>query len=153
MADTTLRNEPQPDEMPDVYASICSGQCLEPIFADGAYLVFDKHQEPENGDFVGFWLRPDCLAPGEHPLRVKRLVSGLPESSGFSLPYERRPGDEVEPLIILEQLNPPRRFYVAASKILAMHRLIGEAEPDGSGHALMVRQMIGGQMMRCIPED
>ena len=143
--------EYSPEDVPNVYASICKGDCLSPIFEDGACLVFSKEQRPEPGDFVGFWLHPDAIAPGEHPRRVKRLVMGLPNH--LSLPYSVQPGDEVEPVIIVEQLNPPKTYQVRASRMLAMHRVVGEAEADGTGQARMVRQMVGGQMMRYHPEE
>lgn len=146
MADQTLPNEPQPDEMPDVYASICNGDCLEPTFKDGACLVFDKTQEPENGDFVGIWLHPDAVAPGESTRRIKRLVMGGPPGEKFPMSFA--PGSEVQPLIVLEQLNPLKRYHVPGSHILAMHKLVGEAEADGQGCARIVRQVIGGKLYR-----
>ncbi|HVI05891.1 MAG TPA: hypothetical protein VM711_07350 [Sphingomicrobium sp.] len=144
-------NEPDPDGVADVYASICKGDCLSPMFEDGACLVFSKVHAIRPGDFVGFWLHPDAVAPGELVRRVKRLISGLPE--GMALPYQPNAGDEVEPIFILEQLNPFKRYYVRASKILAMHRLVGEAEEDGTGRARITRQMIGGRMMRLYEEE
>jgi hypothetical protein len=146
-------NELGPDDVPDVYASVCKGDCLSPVFEDGACLVFSKTDVPKSGDFVGFWLHPDAVGPGELPRRVKRLVSGLPEGTGLSLPWVVRPGDEVEPLIILEQLNPPKQYYVRASRILAMHRVVGEAEADGTGQARLTRRMIGGQMTPLYDEE
>ena len=142
-----------PDDVPEIYASVCRGDCLSPMFEDGACLVFSKTTAPEPGDFVGFWLHPDAVHDDELPRRVKRLVSGLPEGSGFTLPYHVRPGDEVEPLIILEQLNPPKRYFVKASHVLAIHKVIGEAQADGTGRAAMTRQWIDGQMMRLQPES
>lgn len=135
MATNNVANEPQPDEMPDVYASTWQGDCLEPTFADGACLVFSKLEAPENGDFVGIWLHPDATAPGELLRRVKRLVTGAPP--GMSFPLAFAPGSTLEPIVQLEQFNPPKLFQVRGSHVLAMHKVIGEAVPLGDGTAVM----------------
>jgi hypothetical protein len=126
-----------PEETPDLYASVCRGTCLEPVYPDGTCLAFSKLEEPQPGDFVGVWFRRECVPTGEHSRQVKRLVSaGWP---GMTLPYEVKSGDELEPLIILEMLNPPKRLMVPASKVLALHKVIGEALPDGKGMARIGR--------------
>lgn len=114
-------SEPGPDDFPDRYASMCEGRCLEPAYHHGDCLVFSKSEEPEPGDFVGFWLDQAELAPGETPRRVKRL--------------HKRITDGGEPLIVFEQLNPPIRIRVRASRVLAMHKLIGVASLNSDGTA------------------
>jgi hypothetical protein len=151
MADQSVIHEPRPDEMPDIYASVLKGDCLEPMFEDGACLVFDKNREPDNGDFVGIWLHPDAVAAGESTRRIKRLVTGPPP--GMSFPVSFAPDSELQPIIILEQLNPRGRFAVPGSQILAMHKVIGEAVQDGGGQARMTRLWVAGQMMRCFDEN
>jgi hypothetical protein len=145
MATQPLNDEPTADEMPDLYASVCQGTCLEPIFSDGECLVFDKRQEPQNGDFVGIWLHPDAVAPGEGIRRIKRLLMGGPP--GMTYPLSFAPGSEVEPLVVLEQLNPPKRIHVRGCHVLAMHRVIGVAEPDGTGQAQIVRSVAGTRVL------
>ena len=148
MADTDLRadrttgkfypnarhpHELDPEAVPAVYASTCVGDCLEPVYHDGVCLVFSRDEKPEAGDFVGIWLHPDAVADGELPRRVKRLyMSGPP---GMTLPWKVRPGDEAEPLIILEQLNPPKLLQVRASRIVAMHKVIATADLNADGTA------------------
>ena len=126
-------NEVHPDDMPDVYASICKGVCLEPFYRDGACLVFSKSEQIEPGDFVGVLLHPAIVEADGLPRRVKRLVSA--GWHGITFPFKPHPQDEVEPVVILEQLNPPRIFRIRASHILAMHKVIGEAETMGNGQA------------------
>ena len=126
-----------PDELdaldcPDIYASRASGRCLEPIFEDGVCLVFSKTDEAVPGDFVSVWFDPEQVPEGELPRQVKRLVSIAP---GVTFPYHPAQGSEVEPLIQIEMLNPPKRWYVRASKIVALHKVIGTAEYTGTGQA------------------
>jgi hypothetical protein len=124
-----------PEWVPEVYASVCKGTCLEPKYRDGTCLVFSRTEPPQPGDFVGIWFRCEAVPPGEHPRQVKRLISaGWP---GMILPYQAQFGDEAEPLLILEMLNPPKRIMVRASKVLAMHKVIGEAERDEEGNAYL----------------
>src|SRR5262245_43687325 len=73
-----------PDDVPNVYASLCKGDCLEPMFSDGACIVFDKTAKINVGDFVGVWLHPDDVADGEPPRRVNRLAGLWPD---MTFPY------------------------------------------------------------------
>ena len=125
-------DEVHPDDCPEVYASFCKGNCLEPVYRDGCCLVFSKVETPEPGDYVGIWLHPDVLEPDGLPRRVKRLVSMWP---GITFPYKASPASEVMPLVMMEQLNPPRILQIPASHILAMHKVVGEAESRGNGMA------------------
>lgn len=127
-----------PELVPEVYASVCKGNCLEPVYRDGACLVFSRTEKPLPGDFVGIWYRREAVPSGELPRQVKRLVSaGWP---GMVLPYEVNLGDEVEPMIIAEMLNPPKLVMVPASRVLAMHKVIGEAVRDAQGNAYLPRK-------------
>lgn len=53
--------EISPEDMPEHYASICRGDCLEPVFSDGACLVFSTAERAVAGDFVGFGFIPTPL--------------------------------------------------------------------------------------------
>lgn len=122
-----------PSTFPDLYASGCVGTCLEPVFKDGVCLVFSKTEEPKAGDFVGMFFKPGAV-PTSGPNRwVKRLAMNM--MPGLTFPYVAAPGREIEPLVIVEMLNPPRRFAFRASQILAIHKVVGEAEPGGNGMA------------------
>jgi hypothetical protein len=53
-------DEFKPEALPDIYASVCKGDHLEPVFKDGSCLVFSKTEPAKPDDFVGIWLRPDA---------------------------------------------------------------------------------------------
>lgn len=127
-----------PDELdatdcPDVYASVAKGHCLEPIYRDGCCLVFSKTAPIEAGDFAAIWFDPDTVSEGGLCRQVKRVVSIM---GSLSFPYVPAPGSEVEPLVQVEMLNPPRRWYVRASRIVALHKVVGTAKSAGDGRAL-----------------
>lgn len=129
------QREPEPEECPDVYASIARGNCLEPVYQDGTCLVFSKTEKPKPGDFVGLWLRQDEVGLDRPARRVKRLVLALPD---IKLPCRLHPGSEVEPLVVVEQLNPPRTYSIGISHVLAIHKVIGTATENGDGTARFV---------------
>ena len=131
--------EPGPDECPAVYASTCKGTCLEPVYHDGVCLVFSKTERAAAGDFVGVWLQS---REGTIERRVKRLAFGLPDDIEF--PFKLHPLSEAEPLVILEQLNPALTYCIPATKVIALHKVIGEAESNGDGTARL-RQREAGQ--------
>lgn len=123
----------RPDETPEMYASVCRGKCLEPVYFDGACLVFSKSAPVKAGDFVGVWFKPGVM-PADEPQRwVKRLAMGL--LPGMTFPYTGV--GPCEPIIMVEMLNPPKRFAFPASQILAIHKVVGVATPDGNGMARM----------------
>lgn len=120
------------DQMADRYAMIGKGTCMEPLFRDGACLVFDKNQTPEDGDTVIVWFRAERVKPRQPQCVFKRLVGGLPP---FGFPFSVSRDSDCEPLVIVEMINPPRRFRIPASHILAVHKCIGVAESNGDGTA------------------
>lgn len=119
-----------PATVPDIYAAKGVGTCLEPVIADGTMLVFDRREEAKPGDFVGIWLRPEKVRPGEPQQIVKRLVSALPP---IPLPYVADLSSNAVPIVVVEMLNPRRTMWLKATDILAVHRRVGVAEvtPDG----------------------
>lgn len=110
-----------PDDMPDRYALTGVGTCMEPIFKDGALLVFDKHLQCEPGDIVGIIFTREAGLRRNQPGSLKRLVMALPPA-GF------------DGVVVAEQVNPHRVYYFPTTDILAVHKFIGEATrfPDGS---------------------
>lgn len=123
-----------PDELPDLYAARGAGTCMEPDLHDGVCLAFQRSGVCKPGDFVAIWLRPERVRPGGQHHWLKRLVMAPP--SWMRFPYTPAPGSSIEPVIVVEQLNPPKRYVIACADILAMHRCIGEAESLGDGRAL-----------------
>ncbi|MEA1015585.1 hypothetical protein [Sphingosinicella sp. LY1275] len=122
-----------PDDFPNEYASTLTGDCLEPVYREGDCLVFSKTEKPAAGDFVGVWIAPEHVPPGENPRLIKRLGMGV--MPGVTFPFKAAPSSDVEPIVYLDMLNPPRRFRVRASHILAMHKVIGAATDNGDGTA------------------
>ncbi len=100
------------------YGSVVKGTCLEPEIFDGDMVVADPNRRPEPGEFGVFWSRSD------NPPSVKRFVNGLIEFVPMG------PGSEVVPLLMVEQLNPPRDYCIAADKLEAAHAVIGWMKPE-----------------------
>lgn len=128
-------DEVDPCDCPSIYAAIAKGKCLEPVFSDGECISFSKDAEIQPGDYVGIFLMPDAVEPGDPPRRVKRLRSIMP---GLTFPFRAAPGNEVMPLVEVEQFNPPRLYRIPADQILAMDKVIGTAETMGDGTAKLV---------------
>ena len=115
-----------PDDMPDQYALKGVGQCMAPLIADQTLLVFDKRQEPRPGDIVGLVFTREAAQRWGLPDLLKRLALALP-------PSDPPPGSKG--LVVVDQLNPPRRYCIPTTDILAVHKAIGTAESDGPGRA------------------
>lgn len=135
--------EIDPSDYPEVYASTLTGTCLEPKFHNGDCLVFSKVETCRAGDFVGVWLRPDIATLEDSPRRVKRLWMGLPPD--FTFPFHPAPSNEAMPLVMLEQLNPPRRYCIPATDIIAIHKVIGTATMNGDGTASFDGQPVANE--------
>ena len=121
-----------PNELPDRYAMIGTGRCMEPYVMDGTCCVFDKREKPTHGDTIIVWFRPEHVPPGESQCLLKRLVGGLPP---IRFPFDMTEGSNCEPLVTVEMINPPRLFRIPASRVLAVHKCIGNAESNEDGTA------------------
>ena len=124
-----------PERLPDRYAMICQGKCLEPLYMDGSVLVFDKQQPLHTGDFVLLFRRPELVKPGDCQGIVKRLASELPERVKF--PHKEHPESTALAVLLVEQLNPRRQFVVRCGELLAVHKCLGLAP---AGKRLMARR-------------
>ncbi len=127
-------NEIDALDVPEAYVSVAKGNCLEPAYRDGDHLIFSKSSLPLKGDYVGIWFLPDVVPDGEAPRQIKRLSSD--STAGFQLPWHATEVDEPEPFVHFEMFNPPRKLRVPASKIVAMHKVLGMAESNGDGTAV-----------------
>jgi hypothetical protein len=127
---------PHPDTLPDLFATTCVGNCLEPAIPTNTTLVFDKREPIQNGDFVVLIFRPEAVPPGENPGMVKRLYMG----AGAPIGDQLSPDCEVIPLIMVEMLNPPKRLTFKASNVLAMIKCVGIAKNGGNGMAEIPRE-------------
>ncbi len=110
-----------PNEMPDTYAITGVGHCMAPLIADGTILVLSKTAHPEPGDIVGVIFTREAAGSWGLPGLVKRLAFHLPPASGG--------------LVVVEQINPARRYLIPSTDVLAVHKAIGTAESDGPGRA------------------
>ncbi len=111
-----------PADMPDLHAIPAFGRCMEPRLHDGDVLVFDKRDRPEPGDVVAVLFRREHAARYGFPGWVKRLV-GMPA-----------PGEDG--IVVVEQLNPSRRYAIPSTHVAAVHKCIGTGQSAGSGRAL-----------------
>lgn len=126
-----------PRDLPAVYASTVAGTCIEPWIFDGETLVFEKDGTPDVGDLVGLWVLPKgSNDPRDAERGVKRLVMGAWE--GMVYPYKPHPNSNVAPLIVVEMLNPRRRFHIPCDRILALHRVTGMGEVTAPGMARQI---------------
>ena len=117
-----------PSELPDRYAMICEGVCLEPEIADGTRLLFDKHEPFGAGDLVVLFRRPELVQPGHHQAIVKRLVMAPPPWVKF--PWRENPRSEVRALVIAEQINPRRQYAIPCEDLLGIHKCLGPVPAD-----------------------
>lgn len=120
-----------PDDMPERYAASGYGTCMEPLIMDGSLTVFDKSEPIEAGDIVGIVLTAAAAQRFGAPSIIKRLVMDLPPNCAFGA----EPGGNAIPIVIVEQINPPRTLAIKASDILAVHKFIGTARAAGDGFA------------------
>ncbi len=103
---------------PDAYALIVDGNCLSPLgFIDGDNIFCDPSAKPQRGDVVAImWNDPACT-----PI-VKRLASSLPPAALWS------GGDCFDaPAVVVEQLNPPKRFSVSMASVRTLHKVVGRS--------------------------
>ena len=104
-----------------------------PDIPDGAHCAFTTIGEPQPGDLVALWLRPEKVPAGEPPVRIKRLVTAIPPFVRF--PYREHPESELHALVIVETTNPKQQFGMRCADLLAIHRFIGLAESTRPGWA------------------
>jgi hypothetical protein len=107
------------------YGLLLRGNCLEPVLKNGDRIVVDREGPLHAGCFAVFYHRPELVPPGELPLALKRLVTAVPP---VTFPYREHPASEVTPVIIVEQLNPAKRWVVRCSELLAVHHCLGSAD-------------------------
>ena len=127
---TVLKTAPlpfiHPYDMPNEYALVCVGGCMEPLIADGTLIVFDKRREPQRGDIVGVVFTREAAERWQLPGIMKRLAMALPPPDL---------GAAFEGLIVVDHINPPRRYCIPTSDVFAVHKAVGTAESDGPGRA------------------
>ncbi len=115
-----------PNDMPDLHALRAYGTCMEPLLSDGSVLAFDKRETPEIGDIVSLIFTQEAAERWKLPGLVKKLALPLPPLNGHG---------EAVGLIVVDQFNPPRRYCIPTTDILAVHKFVGVAESTGPGMA------------------
>jgi hypothetical protein len=123
-----------PSTFPEYYALAVDGDDMLPFVPDDATLALAKSAVLCAGNVVLLWRRPECIAADAHQAQVGLLAAALPPF--LTLPWVPSNGCGIEPAIIVERTNPPRRFIVGASTVLAIHKAIGlfpgPSTPGGS---------------------
>ena len=138
-----------PASVPDLYAMVCSGTCMEPIIPDGARVWADKTQPIEVGDLVFVYLRPEAVEPGGLPIRLKRLLVAPP--SWVTFPWADNPRSEVLPVVIFGMDNPRASLSLRCSQILAIHKCMGLVPAWGKNASGRRRNASRGLWPRAAP--
>jgi hypothetical protein len=102
----------------DIYAMGVDGDCLEPVIHNKSMVLVTPEMPIRSGDFVTLWPKD----PGQRP-GIKRVVMAPPEN------WSSWVSDEVIPLVIVEQLNPPRQYRITTDKLSAIHRVFATFTP------------------------
>lgn len=110
----------QVDELPEIYAMQVAGRCMEPIYPNDCKLRFSRLEHAKRGDDVVIWRKPEITEPGSFQCLVKRLVTPLPRQA-FPHPFSTA----LTGVLVVEALNPRRRYTVPTSEIMAVHKCIG----------------------------
>jgi hypothetical protein len=97
---------------------------MAPVIPDGSVVAFSKVERPLAGDYVVIWRKPGTYPEGQYQGLVKRLVLNIPHFVK-SFPFADHPESEVQGGIFFERFNPPGRFAILCSEILAIHKAIG----------------------------
>jgi hypothetical protein len=118
-----------PDELPNVYAMVGAGNCLEPEIMDGTKLLFSHTERYQRGDFVALFRRREFTSPGDHQILIKRLIIA-PRAEYWTDPANFR-FDNVAPTVLVEMLNPGRILQFDAASLLGIHKCLG---PVPAGH-------------------
>jgi hypothetical protein len=97
------------------YALAAEGSCMAPEICDGDFVVVSPNVAPEVGKIAGIFFK-DRRQP-----KIKRLLS-MPHVGHFK--NEPCPGDEVVPVLLVAQDNPPKRFAIPGYDIEAVHAVV-----------------------------
>jgi Peptidase S24-like len=125
-------------DLPQIYAVVAMGDCMEPHFKDGQPIIVSSTATPEEGDTVIIHFRPEFVRPGGYEAIVKRLKYGL---YGATFPWDLT-GSDVVITATVEQLNPPRTYHIPYDQILAVHKVLGPGKRDATGGVVAPREMV-----------
>lgn len=120
------RSEPQrvvtAEDLPDQYAMIAEGSCMVPVYPDKARLLFNQLTRAVAGDDVALWRKPEVQQAGQYQCLIKRLVTALPRTLPKHLAKDPA---KPAPVVIVETMNPPRRFVVKTDQLMGVHKCEG----------------------------
>jgi hypothetical protein len=116
-----------PASLPDYYAMLTQGACMEPIIPDGARVWADKTAPINIGDLVFVFLRPEIVATGGLQVRVKRLLM-LPSFVKF--PWRDHPQSDIQAIARFGMENPKSTLALRCSDILGIHKCMGLVPPE-----------------------
>ena len=68
-----------PASLPEVYAMIVDGNCLEPVIPDRTPCVFNRSERPLGGDFAIIFRRPEFCPEGRCGPIIKQLGTAVPD--------------------------------------------------------------------------
>jgi len=103
----------------DAYVMRLDGDCLEPKVHDGDCALIAPGMPIRRGDFVVLWPKNPVQRPA-----IKRLVMAPMEGwEKFNESWEGLP------LVIVEQLNPPRQYRIGVDKLSAIQRVVTTFRP------------------------
>jgi hypothetical protein len=128
------------DALPDLYCLGLQGDCLEPMIPDGASVMIKKSEPYSVGDIVCIWWRPEFVKPGMHQGWLKRVRFAAPPWVKF--PYKDHPKSDVQAIIVLEQINPPKTYAVPCKDILAIHKAVDYGPPAVIGGTVRSDKMV-----------
>jgi len=109
-------------DLPEIYGMRTDGDCMVPEILDGQKIIVSKTEEVKRGDTVCLWLKSQSRPEGYSAL-VKRVAMLPPPHVTF--PFVEHPESEIEALVFVEQINPPRTYRFKCEDVLAMHKVIG----------------------------
>lgn len=134
-----LKTDPaliNPAELPRQYALLLDGDCMEPRIPDRGVGIMDREAPFAPGDVVCIWLDPERVAPGGHRAWMKKLSAHIPPFVTF--PWREHPDSEMHAMVICDQINPPRRYCLPCTDIVAVHKVIGFLPPGSSRPGQMI---------------
>jgi hypothetical protein len=108
---------------------------MEPLIQDGTCMAFTRCGTPEPGEFVAIWFRPEHTPSDGLPQQLKRLA--MPLMEGLTFPYAPVSPAECVPLVVVEMVNPPRRWAIPATHIRALHRCLGPVKFSAEGRTMI----------------
>jgi|GEM_PF-3646110 len=122
--------QPHPNDLPDLYALICDGDCMEPLYQSGQPLLFSRVETCKPGDVVAIYRAPRSVAPGENPVLLKRLISS-PPACFFNKPRDiyGRPKGALQGKVIARMLNPDKSLIIGTEDVLGIHKCLGALGP------------------------